>query len=104
MVPRCSRDRLLDRALQVGLLCGLSVQLLYQRAGLKAVLAVDDDVFATLEAGIDESLPLADLCHGHRPHLYRAIGPDHVDVGAVWTLLHSRGGDRRRVVTAIEKQ
>src|SRR6267154_1978535 len=104
MVPRCSRDRLLNGTLQVRLLCGFAVELPHQGAGLKSVLAIGDNILAGLEAGIDESLPLADLRNGHRPHLYCAVGPDHVDVRAVRTLLHSRSSDRQRVVTSFEKQ
>src|SRR5260221_14573678 len=103
MVPRYSRNRLLYSTLQVGLLRRFAMQLLHQRPRLEPVLPIDDDVLATLKAGIDEGLPLADLCNGNRPHLYRAIGPDHVDIRAVWTLLHRRGGDRRSVVAGLKK-
>ena len=53
---------------------GLAVQLPNAAAFLEAVLAVDHDVLARLQALIDQRLPVADLRDGDGTHCGRLLG------------------------------
>src|SRR5713226_2755293 len=104
MVRICSWDRRLLRGLCDGFLCRLAMQHRDTRARLQLVLSVDHDLIVGLEAGIDEGLAAADLRDLDRPVLYRAVGIDDVDVGSIWTLLHSRCRDGQAVMPCIDEQ
>src|SRR5215475_9282330 len=75
MAPRCSWDRLLHRALQVRFLRRLAVQLAHGRARLQSVLAVDHDLLVSLQAGIDQRLPVTDLRYRDQAHFTFSSAP-----------------------------
>src|SRR5215510_2539656 len=104
MAPRCSWDRLLHRALQVRFLRRLAVQLAHGRARLQSVLAVDHDLLVSLQAGIDQRLPVTDLRYRDQAHLHFFVGPDDPDIRALRALLHGRGRDRQAVVPRIQEK
>ena len=59
-------------------------------ARLQLVLSVDHDLLVSVEAGVDESLSVADLRDGNRPDRDGVVGIDDVRVGSFRTLLAFR--------------
>ena len=74
------------------------------RAGLQIVLSVDHDLLVGPEAGVDESLSVADLRDGNRADRDGVVGIDDVRVGSFRTLLHDRCGNGQAVMPRIEEQ
>jgi hypothetical protein len=85
------------RALRRSFRGRLAVQDRDMRAGLQLVLSVDHDLLVGREAGVDESLSVADLRDGNRPELDGVVGIDDVSVGdpCSTNILHYPGARRR---------
>src|SRR5258708_36245238 len=72
------------------------------RTRLQFVLSVDHDLLIGLEAGINESLAVADLRDLDWADGHGAVGIDDVSVGPFRTLLHDRGGNGQALVPDLD--
>src|SRR5712671_2271718 len=73
-------------------------------ARLQLVLSVDHDLLVALEAGINESLAIADLRDLDWADGHGAVWIDDVGVGSFRALLHDRGGYGQAVMPRIQEQ
>src|SRR5450631_1396487 len=104
MARKCSWDRLSLRALCGGIVRRLTLQDRDMCAGLQLVLSVYHDLLIGLEAGVDESLPVADLCDCNWADCHGAVLIDHIHVGSLRTLLHDRCGNGQAIMPRIEEE
>src|SRR6266567_2033516 len=104
MARRYSRDLLFHRALQVRLLCLLTLEFLHADAGYQPILTLSDDFFIGLKTGVHQSLSFTDLRNRDGTCLYCFVGTDHPDERAVRTLLHGRSRDGQTIVPRIAKE
>src|SRR6267154_3080289 len=73
-------------------------------ARLQLVLSVDHDLLVALEAGINESLAIADLRDLDWADGHGAVWIDDVGVGSFRALLHDRGGYGQAVMPRVDEQ